>query len=187
MSTGGESGIIEAKDERTGVPVDEKMLIDAIRQVVQEEIRAETAGLRAEMAGLQIEMADVMDTKLDGLKVEMADVMDAKLDGLKVEMADVMDAKLDGLKVEMSDLMDAKLTVNNKALKAEIMDGFHIVIEDKVSKEIRLIAEQHDSLVRKQQELERVDERTADLEDRVQVIEVVVRKHTGEIQELQRA
>lgn len=99
-----------------------------------------------------------------------------------------MDEKM--LLEAISQMMDEKLKANNEALrsemsamKREIMEGFNTVIEDKVSKEIRLIAEQHGEIVKKLEKLQKVD----DLEDRVQVLELTAKHHTSEIQELKRA
>lgn len=80
-------------------------------------------------------------------------------------------------------IVKEEVKANNSGLRSEIMEGFNTVIEDKVSKEIRLIAEQHGEIVKKLEKLEKVD----DLEDRVHTLELVARKHTDEIQELRKA
>ncbi len=80
-------------------------------------------------------------------------------------------------------MIKEEIKENNQSLKSEIMEGFNTVIEDKVSKEIRLIAEQHGEIVKKLEKLEKVD----DHEDRIQTLELVAKTHTSEIQELKRA
>ena len=80
-------------------------------------------------------------------------------------------------------MMDEKLAINNEQLRQEIMLDFNTVIEDKVSKEIRLIAEQHSDIVAR---LPYVEEQ-AEIKSRVRVLERVVSNLGAEIDKLKKA
>ncbi|WP_278942554.1 hypothetical protein [Anaerotruncus colihominis] len=76
-----------------------------------------------------------------------------------------------------------EMKASNEQLRQEIMLDFNTVIEDKVSKEIRLIAEQHSDIVAR---LPYVEEQ-AEIKSRVRVLERVVSNLGAEIDKLKKA
>ena len=61
-----------------------------------------------------------------------------------------MDQKIDSLRTEMKEEVSSlrtEMQVQNDTLRDDILNQFNIVIEQKVSKEIRLIAEQHMDII----------------------------------------
>lgn len=90
-------------------------------------------------------------------------------------IAQMMDQKLQTI----TQTMDEKL----KATKDEIMLDFNTVIENKVSKEIRLIAEQHGDIVARLPDVEE----QAEIKSRVRILERVVVDLRTEIDKLKKA
>lgn len=76
-------------------------------------------------------------------------------------------------------LLDIKL----KEQKAEILMEFNTVIEDKVSHEIKTIAEGHADIMER---LPRVNE-VEDLKSRVRILERIIKEHSQTIDELKKA
>ena len=102
----------------------------------------------------------------------------------------MMDEKLainnEQLRQEMkasSEQLRQEMKASSEQLRQEIMLDFNTVIEDKVSKEIRLIAEQHSDIVAR---LPYVEEQ-AEIKSRVRVLERVVSNLGAEIDKLKKA
>ena len=112
-------------------------------------------------------IAQLMDQKMQTI----TQTMDEKLQTI----TQTMDEKLQTI----TQTMDEKL----KAAKDEIMLDFNTVIENKVSKEIRLIAEQHGDIVARLPDVEEQDE----LKSRVRILERVVVDLRAEIEGLKKA
>ena len=113
-------------------------------------------------------------------------MMDEKLAINNEQLRQEMKASNEQLRQEMkasSEQLRQEMKASSEQLRQEIMLDFNTVIEDKVSKEIRLIAEQHSDIVAR---LPYVEEQ-AEVKSRVRVLERVVSNLGAEIDKLKKA
>ena len=113
-------------------------------------------------------------------------MMDEKLAINNEQLRQEMKANNEQLRQEMkasSEQLRQEMKASSEQLRQEIMLDFNTVIEDKVSKEIRLIAEQHSDIVAR---LPYVEEQ-AEIKSRVRVLERVVSNLGAEIDKLKKA
>ena len=113
-------------------------------------------------------------------------MMDEKLAINNEQLRQEMKASNEQLRQEMkasSEQLRQEMKASSEQLRQEIMLDFNTVIEDKVSKEIRLIAEQHSDIVAS---LPYVEEQ-AEIKSRVRVLERVVSNLGAEIDKLKKA
>ncbi|OUO66040.1 hypothetical protein B5F55_15500 [Anaerotruncus colihominis] len=113
-------------------------------------------------------------------------MMDEKLAINNEQLRQEMKASNEQLRQEMkasSEQLRQEMKASSEQLRQEIMLDFNTVIEDKVSKEIRLIAEQHSDIVAR---LPYVEEQ-AEIKSRVRVLERVVSNLGAEIDKLKKA
>ena len=113
-------------------------------------------------------------------------MMDEKLAINNEQLRQEMKANNEQLRQEMkasNEQLRQEMKASNEQLRQEIMLDFNTVIEDKVSKEIRLIAEQHSDIVAR---LPYVEEQ-AEIKSRVRVLERVVSNLGAEIDKLKKA
>lgn len=100
------------------------------------------------------------------------------LEALKAIQADTL-AQIDKRLEEQNLQIDEKLEKQSKRL----LDQFNIVLEDKVSHEIRMIAEGHMNILERLPEVNTVE----DLKSRIRVLERIVKEHSKTIDELRKA
>lgn len=131
-----------------------------VETVLEEKLESKFGSFRQEMMSEMGSLRQEMDVKMDNLRQDMR----SEMGSLRQEMDTKMDTKMD-------------------TLRHNIMLDFNTVIENKVSKEIRLIAEQHNDIVKRLAKVDHLDP----LEDRVSILESTVRGHTKDILVLQRA
>ena len=113
-------------------------------------------------------------------------MMDEKLAINNEQLRQEMKASNEQLRQEMktsNEQLRQEMKASSEQLRQEIMLDFNTVIEDKVSKEIRLIAEQHSDIVAR---LPYVEEQ-AEIKSRVRVLERVVSNLGAEIDKLKKA
>ena len=113
-------------------------------------------------------------------------MMDEKLAINNEQIRQEMKASNEQLRQEMktsNEQLRQEMKASSEQLRQEIMLDFNTVIEDKVSKEIRLIAEQHSDIVAR---LPYVEEQ-AEIKSRVRVLERVVSNLGAEIDKLKKA
>ena len=113
-------------------------------------------------------------------------MMDEKLAINNEQLRQEMNASNEQLRQEMkasNEQLRQEMKASSEQLRQEIMLDFNTVIEDKVSKEIRLIAEQHSDIVAR---LPYVEEQ-AEIKSRVRVLERVVSNLGAEIDKLKKA
>ena len=113
-------------------------------------------------------------------------MMDEKLAINNEQLRQEMKASNEQLRQEIkasNEQLRQEMKASNEQLRQEIMLDFNTVIEDKVSKEIRLIAEQHSDIVAR---LPYVEEQ-AEIKSRVRVLERVVSNLGAEIDKLKKA
>ena len=113
-------------------------------------------------------------------------MMDEKLAINNEQLRQEMKTSNEQLRQEMkasSEQLRQEMKASSEQLRQEIMLDFNTVIEDKVSKEIRLIAEQHSDIVAR---LPYVEEQ-AEIKSRVRVLERVVSNLGAEIDKLKKA
>lgn len=113
-------------------------------------------------------------------------MMDEKLAINNEQLRQEIKASNEQLRQEMkagNEQLRQEMKASNEQLRQEIMLDFNTVIEDKVSKEIRLIAEQHSDIVAR---LPYVEEQ-AEIKSRVRVLERVVSNLGAEIDKLKKA
>lgn len=92
-----------------------------------------------------------------------------------------MDEKL--LLEAIGQMMNEKLKENNQILKKEIINEVNVVIEDKVTREIRLIAEGHRDIIQRLPDINEQDQ----LKSRVRMLERVVVDLRKEVEDLKKA
>ena len=113
-------------------------------------------------------------------------MMDEKLAINNEQLRQEMKASNEQLRQEIkasNEQLRQEMKASNEQLRQEIMLDFNTVIDDKVSKEIRLIAEQHSDIVAR---LPYVEEQ-AEIKSRVRVLERVVSNLGAEIDKLKKA
>jgi D-ribose pyranose/furanose isomerase RbsD len=136
--------------------MDDRVLLEAIGKMMDEKLAINNEQLRQEMKASNEQLRQEMKTSNEQLRQEMK-------------------ASNEQLRQEMK--------ASSEQLRQEIMLDFNTVIEDKVSKEIRLIAEQHSDIVAR---LPYVEEQ-AEIKSRVRVLERVVSNLGAEIDKLKKA
>ena len=72
---------------------------------------------------------------------------------------------------------------NNKVLKTEIVNEFNVLIEDKVSHDIKIIAEGHNDIMERLPHANEVE----DLKSRIRILERIVKEHSKTIEALSKA
>ena len=147
--------------------MDDRVLLEAIGKMMDEKLAINNEQLRQEMKVSNEQLRQEMKTSNEQLRQEMK----ASNEQLRQEMK----ASSEQLRQEMK--------ASSEQLRQEIMLDFNTVIEDKVSKEIRLIAEQHSDIVAR---LPYVEEQ-AEIKSRVRVLERVVSNLGAEIDKLKKA
>ena len=113
-------------------------------------------------------------------------MMDEKLAINNEQLRQEMKANNEQLRQEMkasNEQLRQEIKASNEQLRQEIMLDFNTIIEDKVSKEIRLIAEQHTDIVARLPYVEEL----AEIKSRVRVLERVVGNLGAEIDKLKKA
>jgi FtsZ-binding cell division protein ZapB len=119
---------------------------------------------------------------VDVLKVEVKELRQ-DVDGLKVEVKELR-ADVDTLKVDVQKLKDEQqsMKVDIQNLKDE-QQGMKVLMDVELRREIKLLAEGQELI------LERLPSPAAqeELEDRVTAVELMVRRHEDQIQELKQA
>ena len=136
--------------------MDDRVLLEAIGKMMDEKLAINNEQLRQEMKVSNEQLRQEMKASNEQLRQEMK-------------------ASSEQLRQEMK--------ASSEQLRQEIMLDFNTVIEDKVSKEIRLIAEQHSDIVAR---LPYVEEQ-AEIKSRVRVLERVVSNLGAEIDKLKKA
>ena len=136
--------------------MDDRVLLEAIGKMMDEKLAINNEQLRQEMKASNEQLRQEMKVSNEQLRQEMK-------------------ASNEQLRQEMK--------ASSEQLRQEIMLDFNTVIEDKVSKEIRLIAEQHSDIVAR---LPYVEEQ-AEIKSRVRVLERVVSNLGAEIDKLKKA
>ena len=136
--------------------MDDRVLLEAIGKMMDEKLAINNEQLRQEMKANNEQLRQEMKASNEQLRQEIK-------------------ASNEQLRQEMK--------ASNEQLRQEIMLDFNTVIEDKVSKEIRLIAEQHSDIVAR---LPYVEEQ-AEIKSRVRVLERVVSNLGAEIDKLKKA
>ena len=136
--------------------MDDRVLLEAIGKMMDEKLAINNEQLRQEMKASNEQLRQEMKASNEQLRQEMK-------------------ASSEQLRQEMK--------ASSEQLRQEIMLDFNTVIEDKVSKEIRLIAEQHSDIVAR---LPYVEEQ-AEIKSRVRVLERVVSNLGAEIDKLKKA
>jgi len=136
--------------------MDDRVLLEAIGKMMDEKLAINNEQLRQEMKASNEQLRQEMKASSEQLRQEMK-------------------ASSEQLRQEMK--------ASSEQLRQEIMLDFNTVIEDKVSKEIRLIAEQHSDIVAR---LPYVEEQ-AEIKSRVRVLERVVSNLGAEIDKLKKA
>ena len=136
--------------------MDDRVLLEAIGKMMDEKLAINNEQLRQEMKASNEQLRQEMKVSNEQLRQEMK-------------------ASSEQLRQEMK--------ASSEQLRQEIMLDFNTVIEDKVSKEIRLIAEQHSDIVAR---LPYVEEQ-AEIKSRVRVLERVVSNLGAEIDKLKKA
>ncbi len=111
--------------------MDDRVLLEAIGKMMDEKLAINNEQLRQEMKASNEQLRQEMKASNEQLRQEMK----ASNEQLRQEMK----ASNEQLRQEMK--------ASSEQLRQEIMLDFNTVIEDKVSKEIRLIAEQHSDIV----------------------------------------
>ena len=147
--------------------MDDRVLLEAIGKMMDEKLAINNEQLRQEMKASNEQLRQEIKASNEQLRQEMK----ASNEQLRQEMK----AGNEQLRQEMK--------ASNEQLRQEIMLDFNTVIEDKVSKEIRLIAEQHSDIVAR---LPYVEEQ-AEIKSRVRVLERVVSNLGAEIDKLKKA
>ena len=147
--------------------MDDRVLLEAIGKMMDEKLAINNEQLRQEMKASNEQLRQEMKASNEQLRQEMK----ASNEQLRQEMK----ASSEQLRQEMK--------ASSEQLRQEIMLDFNTVIEDKVSKEIRLIAEQHSDIVAR---LPYVEEQ-AEIKSRVRVLERVVSNLGAEIDKLKKA
>ena len=147
--------------------MDDRVLLEAIGKMMDEKLAINNEQLRQEMKASNEQLRQEMKVSNEQLRQEMK----ASNEQLRQEMK----ASSEQLRQEMK--------ASSEQLRQEIMLDFNTVIEDKVSKEIRLIAEQHSDIVAR---LPYVEEQ-AEIKSRVRVLERVVSNLGAEIDKLKKA
>ncbi|EDS13082.1 hypothetical protein ANACOL_00097 [Anaerotruncus colihominis DSM 17241] len=147
--------------------MDDRVLLEAIGKMMDEKLAINNEQLRQEMKASNEQLRQEMKASSEQLRQEMK----ASSEQLRQEMK----ASSEQLRQEMK--------ASSEQLRQEIMLDFNTVIEDKVSKEIRLIAEQHSDIVAR---LPYVEEQ-AEIKSRVRVLERVVSNLGAEIDKLKKA
>ena len=147
--------------------MDDRVLLEAIGKMMDEKLAINNEQLRQEMKASNEQLRQEMKASNEQLRQEMK----ASSEQLRQEMK----ASSEQLRQEMK--------ASSEQLRQEIMLDFNTVIEDKVSKEIRLIAEQHSDIVAR---LPYVEEQ-AEIKSRVRVLERVVSNLGAEIDKLKKA
>ena len=133
-------------------------LLQALRTVIKEEV----APLNTRMGSLEIRM-DSLDARMDSL--------DARIDGLDARM-DSLGTRMDGLDARVEKLERAVLKVQATQ-------------EIKVLPTLSLLAEGHENIVEHIQE--KIDARADKLQDSIDALNIVVKYHSQDIQELKKA
>ena len=147
--------------------MDDRVLLEAIGKMMDEKLAINNEQLRQEMKASNEQLRQEMKASNEQLRQEMK----TSNEQLRQEMK----ASNEQLRQEMK--------ASSEQLRQEIMLDFNTVIEDKVSKEIRLIAEQHSDIVAR---LPYVEEQ-AEIKSRVRVLERVVSNLGAEIDKLKKA
>ena len=147
--------------------MDDRVLLEAIGKMMDEKLAINNEQLRQEMKASNEQLRQEMKASNEQLRQEMK----VSNEQLRQEMK----ASNEQLRQEMK--------ASSEQLRQEIMLDFNTVIEDKVSKEIRLIAEQHSDIVAR---LPYVEEQ-AEIKSRVRVLERVVSNLGAEIDKLKKA
>ena len=158
--------------------MDDRVLLEAIGKMMDEKLAINNEQLRQEMKASNEQLRQEIKASNEQLRQEMK----ASNEQLRQEMK----ASNEQLRQEMkagNEQLRQEMKASNEQLRQEIMLDFNTVIEDKVSKEIRLIAEQHSDIVAR---LPYVEEQ-AEIKSRVRVLERVVSNLGAEIDKLKKA
>ena len=158
--------------------MDDRVLLEAIGKMMDEKLAINNEQLRQEMKASNEQLRQEIKASNEQLRQEMK----ASNEQLRQEMK----AGNEQLRQEMkasNEQLRQEMKASNEQLRQEIMLDFNTVIEDKVSKEIRLIAEQHSDIVAR---LPYVEEQ-AEIKSRVRVLERVVSNLGAEIDKLKKA
>lgn len=122
---------------------------------------------------------DALSAEMDGLKAEVGTLRD-EVNGVKAEVGafkeevhaelDTLHGEVNGLKAEVGTLQDG-------------VNGVRVILESKISREIQLLSEGHEAIAARLPDPEAQEA----LEERVSVVEAVVRFQGEQIQELKKA
>ena len=143
----------------------------------KEEVHAELDTLHGEVNGLKAEVGTLRD-EVSGVKAEVGTLRD-EVSGVKAELGafkeevhaelDTLHGEVNGLKAEVGTLQDG-------------VNGVRVILESKISREIQLLSEGHEAIAARLPDPEAQEA----LEERVSVVEAVVRFQGEQIQELKR-
>ena len=122
---------------------------------------------------------------LEALKAIQADTL-AQIDKRFEEQNQQIDKRFEKQNLQIDKrLEEQNLQIDEKLEKQSkrLLDQFNIVLEDKVSHEIRMIAEGHMNILERLPEVNTVE----DLKSRIRVLERIVKEHSKTIDELRKA
>ncbi len=143
--------------------MDEKMLLQAIQEIVKAEIEP----LNERMGGIEQRMGG-MEQRMDGIEQRM-DGMEQRMDGMEQRMGG-MEQRMDGMEQRMGGM-------------EQRMDRFEILLEHDIPKQLQLLAEGHQGIVKRLPEEHELD----GIRLRVSTLERVVADHSEELRILKQA
>ncbi len=118
---------------------------------------------------------DNMETHMDRIETRM-DNMETRMDRIETHMVS-MDQRIDKLEDHMVSMDQHMETIEQRVTKTEVL------VENCVLPQLKLLAEGHTAL---SERLDQMDEKYASKED-VEILQMVVRRHTEEIREIKAA
>ena len=136
--------------------MDEKMLLQAIQEIVKAEIEP----LNERMGGIEQRMGG-MEQRMDGIEQRM-DGMEQRMGGVEQRMGG-MEQRMGGVE--------------------QRMDRFEILLEHDIPKQLQLLAEGHQGIVKRLPEEHELD----GIRSRVSTLERVVADHSEELRILKQA
>ena len=150
--------------------MDEKMLLQAIQEIVKAEIEP----LNERMGGMEQRM-DGMEQRMGGMEQRM-DGMEQRMGGMEQRMGGV-EQRMGGVEQRMGGMEQRMDGMEQR------MDRFEILLEHDIPKQLQLLAEGHQGIVKRLPEEHELD----GIRSRVSTLERVVADHSEELRILKQA
>ena len=153
-----------------GIQMNDSETLQAILSEIK-EIKQDVSGLRTDVSGLKTDVSG-LKTDVSGLKTDVSGLK-TDVSGLKTDVSELK-TDVSGLKQHVSSMEEKQNTLENAILK------INLTLENETNKKIGLMYESHQDILDKLKKTAQIDV----TQNRVSVLEGVVKKHSDDIREL---